>query len=406
MILTRHHLNKFEALVATGMPGAYRLIIFFALECQFGLSTLGNIASWQSTAQILGFFTAIGWCTLILVRIPKSIDLKDKIQNYNSLLLMGLTTLTTIVIILIVLGYIFKELETTLQISLWLAAWTFYQIPRHYLIAQRKYRQTLLLDSVIIITSIAFIFISIERYVSYGLAICMLLTAIAANITIQHPKEKPISKRSFEVKGLEYGLINFLSGGIALSLIPLANYYTNSNFAGALSLFVAFSGIALLIPRAISTYRITELSRNTENQKKYQLTITKTKKDITLSNIATTIVLLIYTYYTHTNNAQINSLTPWLTIAILTITLQYAASTQTLIYSNILQTFEITKETLKLNLLCSILFTALCIALYDNQTEQSLTMICATSACTALYRYFRIKSIAKKIINKARSSPH
>ncbi len=47
--------QKLEAIIATGMPGGFKVIIFFLIQALYGTEILGNIASWFSLAQILAY---------------------------------------------------------------------------------------------------------------------------------------------------------------------------------------------------------------------------------------------------------------------------------------------------------------------------------------------------------------
>lgn len=83
-------IGKAEAIVATGMPGLYRVVAFIGIQRIYSLSDLGKTASAFSVAQILAFFTAIGWASLILVRIPAVEDQTKRISCFYDLLGKGL----------------------------------------------------------------------------------------------------------------------------------------------------------------------------------------------------------------------------------------------------------------------------------------------------------------------------
>jgi hypothetical protein len=377
------------------MPGAYKLIIFFSLEHIYGLSLLGNIASWQSIAQVFGFFTAIGWCSLILVRIPKANSRQEKISNYNKLLGMGILTLIALSIPIYTIGAYFSNTHQALQILAWLLAWTLYQMPRHYFIAQRSYRAAFTIDATILTASLICLITISEQYISTALASCMLITGLLTSLAIQSGRTNTVFSMSYERKGLEYGLINLLSGGITLSLIPLAHYLSSSEFAGSISLFLAIISIALLIPRAISTYQLPELSKTINNATTLKLHSKSMQRVISLSNLATTAFNLICAAFISSQNSLTTS-NYLLFFTLLLITLQNTIATQGLVYSNILMACEETKQTIRINTLSLALFVISCLATLYMENRHSFLTICTAVSLIYILRLTQTRKIAIK----------
>lgn len=377
------------------MPGAYKLIIFFSVEYIFDLSLLGSIASWQSIAQVFGFFTAIGWCSLILVRIPKAESQQERINNYNSLLSMGILTLITLSIPIYAIGTCFSSNYQALQVLAWLLAWTLYQMPRHYFIALKNYRTALKVDASILAASLACLLTVSGHHVSTALASCMAIVGASASVAIQLDSAKKKLSLSYEKKGLEYGLINLLSGGITLSLIPLAHYFSGSEFAGSISLFLATIGIALLIPRAISTYHLPELSKAIKNANLLKLRIKSMQREISLSNLLTTAFnLLCATFISFQSSAAIQGCMLFVTLSL--ITLQNSIAIQGLVYSNILMIYEETKKTIKINILSSALYIASCLAVLVLESGYSFLSACIAALLIYILRLIKIKKLAIK----------
>src|SRR5258708_2047077 len=61
---------ELDMLVHAAVTQGYRVITFFAVQHIYSLAELGHTASSMAIAQMLGFFTAIGWAALVLVRVP------------------------------------------------------------------------------------------------------------------------------------------------------------------------------------------------------------------------------------------------------------------------------------------------------------------------------------------------
>ena len=389
-IKSRDFLEKIEVLAATGMPGAYKIIIFYLLQEVHGLFLLGELASWQSIAQIFGFFTAIGWCSLILVRVAKAGIEKEKISIFNRLALMGLMTLIGLCLLIFIFCTFIGKPAVSLQIIIWLCAWTFYQMPRHYWIALKKYRQVLALDILIIITSILCITALDEQKVSFALATCMLSGGGVSFFVIQKGNWCGVDF-GYEIKGLEYGFANLLSGGIALSIVPLTSYFSGKDLAGAVSLFFALSGVALLLPRAISINKLPQISQLIDKPKELYKVINPINKKIKISNILTTsisfimIVVVVWEFRDLLDVVEIS-------VIFLIITLQGTVGTQSLIYANILMAREMSSGILKINIYSFLMYCSLILLLYFFSVDNAVTYICLMMLFLSCYRFLKMKN--------------
>lgn len=389
------HLEKFEALAATGMPGAYKVFIFYLIQQLYGLPLLGDIASWQSVAQIFGFFTAIGWCSLIMVRVAKAQKKQDRVAIFNRLMLMGLMTLGFLCTLILITGVIIDKKMQSLQIALWLCAWTVYQLPRHHLIAQKKYRQAMALDIAIIISSTMILLWMEESFISVSLAGCMLAGGALAILSIQRIKGGQKIQLGYDIKGLEYGLINLLSGGIALCIVPLAANLAGKELAGAISLFIAISGVALLLPRAISLNRLPEIAQSASNPKKLQSMTIDMQRQISVSNLVTTLLCIIAAILVAWHfRLQINSAQT--AVILLLITLQGAVGTQSLVYANLLMAKEISGKILKVNLISFIAFSISCATVFSITPPNPLIYIHCAILTLSIYRFISMKNTSKE----------
>lgn len=384
------HFQKLEALIATGMPGAYKVLVFFLIQYVYDIKTLGAIASWQSIAQIIGFFTAIGWAALILVRVAKADTTKERVEEFNKLSLMAGVTLLVCCLATLAIGAVTQNISDSIQIVYWIAAWSFYQIPRHYQIALRAYRQAIAMDIFIIILSICAMLIAPAETVSFWLALSMLFTGAVTFIIIQKGSNTGKINFSYEIKGLEFGLVNFLSGGISLSLIPLAAMIESEAFVGVLSLFVSTMGIALLIPRAISLNQMPKLAKIVDLPKELASHSITMRKQITLSNLLTSLACiaigLTIAFRMEHSIPLANVL-----IAFLLIILQSTLSTQGLINSNILACREKSRSLLKINAITSIVFFLSTALLILNSTNNAFIYICLSTVILTAYRLHKTK---------------
>ncbi len=387
------NLEKVEALVATGMPGAYKVLIFFVIQKIHGLSELGNLATYQSVAQIFGYFTAIGWCSLILVRVPKEEARKKRLIIFNELLLMASFTLAALMILLFAVSLVLGFVGTAVEIVFWMGAWTYYQIPRHYFVSQKRYRSALVLDVLVILGSLLICYISESVALSRSLAGFMFVSGVGATLALQDKKPSWPKRLFFDSKGLEYGMVNLLTGGIILSLVPLASTLEGEDFAGALSMFIALTGVALLIPRAVSINLMPELAKNSSNKYFLKLSIYKMQRQISISNIFTTAFCVAVAVFIAMAASQSNSKMEALFVFLLII-LQGSLGIQSLTYFNALMVQEKSRELLKLNAISFSIFVVTVCLLSLLETEFAMNGISFTLVLLSAYRFFGAKSLA------------
>jgi hypothetical protein len=255
-------LNRLEALICTGSPGLYRVITFFAVQHIYSLAELGHTASSMAIAQMLGFFTAIGWAALVLVRVPGAANGQAAIDAFYPLVSMA--ALTTIVV---TLGSIALAFTNFVSFDLWafvllLWGWTAYQVARHYFVAHKRYRIAVIFDMGLLTGSGLSLWLCERNGLpsSCGLATALGVTAAAMFVAIGAPSHG-VRLTGFDVTGLQFGLTNFLSGGIALVFIPAATLMCGASFSGMLSLLASVTAVGLLLPRAISMAQLPELAK-------------------------------------------------------------------------------------------------------------------------------------------------
>lgn len=391
-------LERIEAIISTGLPGLYRVIVFLAIQITFNSSQLGNIASSFTTAQILGFFSAIGWSSILLTRLPRLSSKEQKNEELNRILIMALATALLIVIILVQLALLTGNLYGAFEISSLLIGWTVYQIPRHYLIAEKLYRKAIFLD--ILLLSITTLSISISTSeigvvasISSSLAIC----GAALYFHLQKGAFGNITKLKFEKIGLEFGLANFITGGIALSIIPASKAFSDPEVTGLLSLFLSISSISWLIPRALSLNNLPALTIELNERKHSSLILQELKRQITTANIATTIacIFLIALFYLYSPGGKS---TTFLVLSSI-LTLQGTLTTQSIINSNILMCLEKSKSSLKISGITFVIYITLSIlAVSTLPKEHKITGIVLALTISTAIRLIHLGKISGKLL--------
>lgn len=396
--LDKTFLNKLELLAATGMPGFYKAFIFFLIQYVHGVDVLGKIASYQSIAQIMGYFTAIGWASLVMVRVPNKITYKEKIAALNGLFAMGVGTFFFLSVPMLLIGYFAGEINYALQVVFWLVAWTIYQIPRHYFIAEKKYWQVLIFDMAVILFSVLSIFFVPSRHVSTMLAVAMFFSSFIIYGLLQIRTRSYLEWSGYEPKGLEFGFSNFLSGGIALSTIPLARYFQGDSFAGIISLFLSIMSIAFLVPRAISFNQIPELTQiiHNNNYEKLNDKSRIMKRQIAWVNIAmlilgASLVMFIFIIYNLHEDEGV------LFFSLVLLLLQMIVGNFTLVDSNILMTKELSRLLMNINLMSATIYLVVIFFLLTTRYLNAFSFLCVTIISLSVLRYVLIKKQAALI---------
>lgn len=223
----RQLIGKAEAIIATGMPGLYRVIAFFGIQRIYSLGELGRAASAFSVAQILAYFTAIGWAGLVLVRVPAARDREEGIQRFYELLGMGGTSALVVGAGLFLYVLLFKPEVSGEEIGVILFGWSLYQLTRHYFLALRAYRRVIACDLMLLGLTAVLVMVlhRVGMAAGWPLGLALAMVGFMLLLNIGRPRSQPLG-RTFEFKGLEFGFTNFLSGGIALSLAGCTEFCT------------------------------------------------------------------------------------------------------------------------------------------------------------------------------------
>ncbi|MDW9249895.1 putative membrane protein [Burkholderia cepacia] len=190
---------------------------------------------------MIGFFTAIGWATLILVRVPAADGKRAARNAFYSLVSMAAWTAaaaTLACVLVSATGLVAFDLGGVIAL-LW--GWSAYQLARHFFVSYRCYRITIAFDCLLIAGSCAMLWVGARHgYASAPcLAVALIVSAVAMFAAIGVPERHVFSMR-IDAKGLQFGLTNFLSGGIVLVIVPAAKAMCGASFAGCCRCFFGY----------------------------------------------------------------------------------------------------------------------------------------------------------------------
>ncbi|MBR7986492.1 hypothetical protein KDX04_11730 [Burkholderia cenocepacia] len=353
-------LGRLEALVCTGAPGLYRVLTFWVIQRIYSLDELGHAASNLSVAQMIGFFTAIGWATLILVRVPASDGRQAARDAFYSLVSMaGWTTVaaTLACVLVSASGLVAFDLGGVVAL-MW--GWTVYQLARHFFVSTRRYRITIAFDCLLIAGSCGMLEVGTRH--GYSASLCLALSliggAVAMFVAIGAPGRGVFSMR-LDMKGLQFGLTNFLSGGIALVTVPAAKAMCGASFAGMLSLFASVTAVGNLLPRAISIAQLPDLVKRKKDKAPLDTTLGAMRRNIDLSNLVVLVVnLVMVAGLTYRAGLEGGDWYMALAGGVL-LAIQCAAGVLGVVGSNVMMAFEKSAVTARINIGTSTLFIAL-----------------------------------------------
>ncbi|KNH10004.1 Glycosyltransferase [Candidatus Burkholderia brachyanthoides] len=387
--------RKAEAIVATGMPGLYRVVAFLLIQHWYALAELGRAASAYSVAQVLSFFTAIGWAVLVLVRIPAARDIDDAVREFYRLVVMAAISLVVVCAGVFATAPWLKAGVSAVDIAVVLAGWTLYQLARHYFMSGRSYRRVIAYDVTLVAASalLLVVFRPLALPAAIALGAALTATAVLMLAKIGFPR-RGFARGRFEPSGLEFGLTNFLSGGMTLSLVPIANLTDGAAFAGVISLMASFCAISALIPRAISLYRLPEMSRLIASRESLVAITARMNREIGLACSATFIAnvgtVAVVAAMEGTKQEWAHLFACGLTMAA-----QSSVSMFSIAHSNVLMVRELGREAARINLAACSAFVVILAILHFAGASANFELALAT--CLAI-------TVSRNVLLKQRSS--
>lgn len=252
---------------AISLPGVQRILLYFTIESFFGLSALGRFANDLSIVFMIGFFSAVGWSSMIMIRVPQSEGL-GRYQTLFSIARLSVLSLIPAFVVLFALGFLKLVFDPFLS-SMMLGAWSFFMLFRRFLLAVKKYT-ILLCSELLLATSIPLILWSLKQYPAKAPYICYAVPCAAISFVgaffviftlLKNGKGFFNSQPGAARHGFEFGLNNFVSGGRTLLLTPFAVHLAGDVYGGVLGFINSVLGVVLLFPRTFSQYHLPDLSR-------------------------------------------------------------------------------------------------------------------------------------------------
>jgi hypothetical protein len=345
------------------MPGLYRLVVFASIQHVYSLTELGRAACEMSLAQLAGFFTAIGWASLILVRVPMAADRRSAIDAFYTVVWMAGATTVAVNCAAFAVSAVAPVDFDIRSFVLLLCGWSTYQLARHYFVANRSYRTAVIFDISLIGCSQALLYFCRhwEGSSSFALALALLIISLLMFATIGAPSRASFGHR-FDAKGLQFGMTNFLSGGINLIFVPVASLTCGVAFAGGFSLLSSITAVAILLPRAISTTQLPELAKLVASRSAIDEAYQKMRRVVLKSNVVVfglNALFVVVAVFCGARGIDVDHRAA-LVAAGLLLAAQYTVAMGSAVPSSVMMVFEQATQTAGVNLQTTAVFAVCC----------------------------------------------
>lgn len=274
----------------TGMPGVQRVLMFIIVERLYTLIELGNFSSDLSILNVISYFTAIGWSSLVMTKIPK---LQDQEEYLFRLITTSVIYYTFFALVLYLIST-FELVKDILGSLIFLFSWMLYQILRHFNLTLRAYKKILIVDISCITITISLILTGVAPLISIGVTYLLASILFIPNLFNHRFQFIPLAD---QIKAGEVGLSNFLLSAAAGGLPFLCGLVIDIKYSALIGFSLSFFYIMHLIPRAISSYFVPKMSKMVVNDKYKFMQVSL--KQFTFSSISLLLfsILLIMTIY-------------------------------------------------------------------------------------------------------------
>ncbi|MDW3686378.1 hypothetical protein RA280_32490 [Cupriavidus sp. CV2] len=247
-------------LLTTAAPGGIRFVQLAVFTALYGLTASGIAASAVNIAQLLGTVSAIGFCSLLLTRLPSTLSGAERRTLTGRLLMAMLMATAGLLAVGFVVALALAQVKWFASVSLLTMGWCLQQFARHVLISMRRFVLALVHDFVFMSTSLALFWLCRGKpfellYFSEAFACCCALSIVVPLLgyrSIRGLFAARTSLRGDFRPGLGLGMNNLLSAAPSLLLVPAVSLFAGHATAGLIAFASNILNVLGLIPRAIS----------------------------------------------------------------------------------------------------------------------------------------------------------
>lgn len=266
-MINRTVTHIFLLFLITGAPGAIKLISIFIIEKIAGTEELGIILSDFSIVNLLAYFTAIGFSSILLARSSSSLNVHELFGIMVGFLYASLPFLACGFLVIFFL-YEIGILTYSLSAALFLSGFTVYQFIRHGFMGQQSYGKIATIEIVIFCSTIltgAYVY---KVGNNFPLVLWLPLVFVSVVwvlywlvVSINNSRKFLIHQKNIVKNSSYFGMANFLSGGMYLLIVPIAMKYESSYYAALIGVLVNLTAISMLVSRALTNLYLPKIAR-------------------------------------------------------------------------------------------------------------------------------------------------
>lgn len=261
------HALKLMLLIGTGLPGVTKLMAIYFVQLSAGSEVLGKLLSDLNIISMFTFFTAIGWASLLIIRVAMEKDRLSRYQIFNGILLKVIPVffLSLVVILVMQIYSIFHYLDLA---CLYLFVYSVYQLTRHFYFGCADPRSLFILEVVIAALTITYgIFASLLDLGLLAVFVAPILFATLIDVFFWQVSLKQNSRKFFghldldSRKAYEFGFANLASGGVYMLLVPIVGLYLSPSYSALVGVLVTLIGFVLIVSRTFTNFYLPVLAK-------------------------------------------------------------------------------------------------------------------------------------------------
>ena len=250
-------------LISVGTPGVFRIAILFTITQFYTMNMVGVVVYKWAVVSIISMLTVDGLGSLISSRLPKA---KNKMMCI-SVIAKQLSNGFTLLFFLLPLWYI-ADPEFSHHDAIFAISWLIYGMCRLILITTGEYFYLLIFETISMLVAITILLFFRNEITNTNVSLIFTPLGISSLCLLALLYGRTLFssiKPSFELVGIKFGLVNLLSGGVGLALLPVIRTVYGDEWVGYLGLVLSVLNVIFLAPRTMAHFYIPLMSQLTDN---------------------------------------------------------------------------------------------------------------------------------------------
>lgn len=222
------------------------------------MNMVGVVVYKWAIISIISMLTVDGLGALITSRLPKASSLKDEVNVIAKQASNGMCLL-----VIILIFWISVDGEYSLYDGLFAASWFVYGLTRKVLIISSKYVYLLLIETGGLVFAIYILSTYGDWLTHSSVGMIFVPIGVLSAIVLFRSYGSGLFtsiRPSFELVGVKFGMVNLLSGGVGLLLIPVLQLVYGSQWIGYIGLVLSILNLIFLVPRAMAQLYVPKIA--------------------------------------------------------------------------------------------------------------------------------------------------